>query len=114
MRSSDWSSEVCSADLAAPAEPTAEEKLAETRASAEKTAAAMGEGVSFKEVEALPAQNGRQGVRIVYAFTDINKVTLAVMPAVDLGGGLKIGSQGGQETGIAACRGSACREVYNY
>ena len=78
------------------AEPTAEEKLAATRAQAEKAAAGMGEGVSLQSVEALPPKNGRTGVRIVYAFEDINKLRLDPMPEFTVGTeGIQIGNGGG-------------------
>ena len=77
-------------------EPTAEEKLAATRAQAEKAAAGMGQGVSLQSVEALPPKNGRTGVRIVYAFEDINKLQLDPMPEITVGTeGIEIGSTGG-------------------
>jgi hypothetical protein len=79
--------------------PTAEEELAATRAQAEKAAARMGEGVTLQSVDALPPRNGRKGVRIVYAFKDINKLRLNPMPEAQLGGGMQIGDMPGQDFG---------------
>jgi hypothetical protein len=79
--------------------PTAEEELAATRAKAEKAAASMGDGVTLQSVDALPPRDGRKGVRIVYAFKDINKLRLNPMPDVQLGGGMQIGNTPGQDLG---------------
>jgi hypothetical protein len=83
----------------APKKPTAEEELAKTRAQAEKTAARMGEGVTLQSVDALPPRNGRKGVRIVYAFKDINKLRLSPLPDAQLGGGMQIGDMPAQDFG---------------
>ena len=75
--------------------PTPEEELAATRAQAEQTAAQMGEGVTVQSVEALPANNGQKGVRIVYAFNDINQVHIDPMPEMTFGtGGMQLGNAG--------------------
>ena len=80
--------------------PSEEEKLATTRAQAEKIAASMGEGVTLQTVEPLPPRNGRKGVRIVYAFKDINKLRVDPLPEVTLGGGgMQIGDAGGPDLG---------------
>jgi hypothetical protein len=85
-------------------ESTEEEKLATTRAGAEKMAEKMGEGVSLESVESLPPRNGRKGVRIVYAFEDVNQLHLDTLPSftVSMDGSLLIGEVGGAMGGFPA------------
>jgi hypothetical protein len=62
-----------------------DEELAAARARAEETAEFMGEGVRVVEVEPLPPRDGRRGIRLVYAFADVNQLRLGMAPELDLG-----------------------------
>jgi hypothetical protein len=72
--------------------PTEQEQLAAARDQAEKTAEKMGEGVRVTAVKALPPKNARKGIRISYAFDDINQLRLEPVPEVNMGGGFQLGS----------------------
>lgn len=78
-------------------QPSPEEQLQSIKASAEKNAAKMGEGVTVKSVEALPARDQWKGYRTVYAFTDISKIKVTMMPEMDMGGGASMGMTAGPD-----------------
>jgi len=57
-----------------------EKTLEEQRAGCVKMAAAMGEGVSLKSVEAIEPREGWKGLRVVYAFQDVTRLRIGYLP----------------------------------
>ncbi len=53
----------------------------EIKASAEKAAKELGEGVTVKSAEAATHPDGRKGAKMVLAFTDISKIKTDMMPS---------------------------------
>jgi hypothetical protein len=57
-----------------------EKPIEEQRAGCAKTATALGEGVTFKSIEALEPREGWKGTRMVYAFQDVTKLRITHLP----------------------------------
>jgi hypothetical protein len=65
-------------DLGLPMAPTSPVDKAKERAA--KAVANMGEGVTVESVSELPKDGDWQGVKVVYAFSDINKLQMVPVP----------------------------------
>jgi len=59
-------------------------------------AKAYGEGVTFSKTEDIKRNDGSKGVRVIYKFTDINKVTFNPTSGVSDIGNMKPGGKAGQ------------------
>ena len=76
--------------------PDPQEQIAEARATAAQEAQRMGEGVTVQTVEQLPPKDGWKGVRTVFAFSDITKISVSPMAESSFGG-MEMGGDAGME-----------------